>query len=368
MVNQKLKWKIIFIAPATSQPRYHKRVTQLLKFCDVEVFAFTRGLYEENTFPPNIALNLLGHISFHKYFRRTLRLILAIFKIRKHVKDKKSHLFYVLSFDCMIIARLCGLKCGFYEIGDLRQTERFGKALSFLEKLLFRNVLALVLTSSFFYEDFYKKKGFIPKENIFIIDNKVNSALARKRPGEKKISHGKIVIGLIGLLRYKLPIELLLEFVRKRPEFYVIECFGDGPFRGLVESYSCENIRYHGSFKNPEDVPNIYSQIDLNYVVYDNSNINVQLAIPNKFFESAYFGVPILCCQGTSVGKMAVEWQIGKMLRIGSSENFEEDLKSIDIGWIKKCSKNCLKIASSKLLDTGEQILSDMFDNISEAK
>ncbi len=125
--NLKQAWKIIFIAPAISQPRYHKRVAQLLKFCDVEVFAFSRSLYEENTFPSNISLTLLGHISPRKYIYRIFKLIPAIFKIRKHINDKKKCLFYALSFDCMLIARLSGLNRGFYEVSDLRQTEGFGK-------------------------------------------------------------------------------------------------------------------------------------------------------------------------------------------------------------------------------------------------
>ncbi|MEA1978576.1 MAG: hypothetical protein U9N80_11835, partial [Chloroflexota bacterium] len=198
-----------------------------------------------------------------------------------------------------------------------------------------KSVSGLVLTSRHFYHDFYRKRGILSRQRIYIIDNKINQLLANKRPHEKHISQGRVVIGMVGLLRYLWPIELLLDFVKKSPESYVIECFGDGIFRGLVESYVCENIRYHGSFKNPEELPDIYGSIDLNYVVYDNSTKNVRLAIPNKIFESAFFGVPIVCCEGTSVGKMAVEWQIGKTVRIDNREIFEDDLGAIDKSWFQ---------------------------------
>ncbi len=360
MVNRKTKWKIIFIAPATSQPRYHKRVVQLLKFCDVEIFAFTRDLYEENTFPPEIPLTLLGKVSPRKYFRRIFKLIPAIFKIRKHLKGKENYLFYALSFDCMLLAKLGGIKHGFYEISDLRQTEGFGKVAPIFEKFMFRDIFGLVLTSRFFYEDFYKKKRFIPTEKVFIIENKVNPILVNKRPNSKNFSQKRIKIGLIGFIMYKKSTELLLNFVQKRPKSYVIECFGDGPLRWLIESYVCENIRYHGSFKNPEELPNIYSQIDLNYVVYDNRFLNVRLLTPNKLYESAYFGVPIVCCAGTSVGKKIVKWNIGKMIRIQNPELFEKDLSSINKNWLQQRSEDCFKLPSTDLLDDGEKIIKTM--------
>jgi len=360
----KSHYKIIFIAPADSQPRYHKRASQLLMYCDVEVFAFKRGLYEENVFPFEIPFTSLGWMKPGRYIRRLIRLILAVGKIKKHIKDKKNCLFYALSFDCLLIARLSGIKQGFYEVSDLRQTEGLGKVVPFFEKFLFRNILGLVLTSRFFYEDFYKDKGFIPRDKVLIIDNKVHPVLANQRPTTKKLSEGRIKIGLIGFLRYRKPTELLLKFVQKRPESYIVECFGDGPLSWLVESYMCENIRYYGSFKNPEDLPKIYSKIDLNYVVYDNNNQNVRLLTPNKLFESAFFGVPIVCCKGTAVGRQVIKWNIGNTVRIKSPDLFKKDLDSINRDWLQECSKNCFKLPTSELIDKGETIVRTMLKNI----
>ncbi len=358
--------KLVFISPTASQPRYHKRVAQLAKLCDVVVFAFRRGYYEENSFPASVPFTSLGWISDGKYFRRLFSMIAAVKKIKAHLRDMPDCIFYAMSLDCMIIARLCDLKHGFYEIGDLRQAEGFGKLFAFLEKRLFKNVLGLVVTSRYFYDEFYKHKQILHRERVYVIDNKVNQALSDKRPIGKRVAEKQIVVGLIGLLRYRRPIELLLQFVNKSPKIYRVECFGDGPLRKVVESYVCENIRYHGSFKNPEELPDIYALIDLNYIVYDNSTKNVRLAIPNKIFESAYFGVPIVCCEGTSVGKMAMKWQIGKTVRIDSKDNFEDDLGTIDKSWLRKCSENCFKMPSSGLIDNGEQVIQEMLSDAVE--
>jgi len=355
--EKKAQPKVVFISPTASQPRYHKRASQLSKFCEVDVFSFRRGYYEENTFPPYIPAHSLGYVSDGRYFRRISSILSAVRKIRYFLRDDSDCLFYAMSFDCLMLARLCGIRRGFYEIGDLRQAEGLGRVFAIFERVLFRRVLGLVLTSRYFYNDFYRRRKLLPQDRVYVIDNKLNHYLADKRPEKKVLTGDRIVIGLVGLLRYLRPIELLLEFVKARPNRYVLECFGDGPLKTLVVSCVCENIRYHGSFKNPEEIPGIYKTIDLNYTVYDNSSRNVALAIPNKIFESAFFGVPIVCCEGTAVGKMAKEWGIGRMLRISSRESFEEDLEPIGHGWLEEKSRNCFKIPSSELLDDGEEVL-----------
>ncbi len=359
-MNKRSIPNIVFIAPATSQPRYHRRAAQIAKFCNITVFSFQRQYYEENAFPEQIPCHSLGQMSDGRYFRRLFQMIPAMFKIRQHLRKDGNSIFYAMSLDCMVLARLCGLRRGFYEIGDLRQVEGFGKVYGFLEKVLCKNVLGLVLTSPHFYDEFYRHKKVLPRERIYIIENKVNQVLADQRPVEKRVSKDQIVIGLIGLLRYHRPIELLLEFVSSRPATHRVACFGDGPLREFIETYNCENISYHGSFKNPDDLSRIYEAVDLNYVVYDSSSKNVRLAMPNKLFESAYFGVPILCCEGTAVGRKASEWQIGKTVRIESKEYFDADVSSVNRAWLARCSQNCFKIASEELLDDGEKVLQSM--------
>lgn len=352
--------KVVLIAPRTSQPRYHKRAVQLSMVGPVEVFAFKRKYYEENIFPSQLPFTSLGRLEDGRYLARPLSILKAIYTIRTKLKDRKSCLFYAMSLDCWLIARLCGITRGYYEVGDLRLAEGYGKFFRVIENLLSRTLLGFVLTSRFFYDHFYRTRVTVPKERVHIIDNKVNVSLAGMRPKSKRFSDGRVVIGLIGLLRYRRPIDLLLNFVLSKPESYVIECYGDGPLRGFVESRACENIRYHGSFKNPEELPKIYSAIELNFTVYDSSTRNVRLALPNKLFESAFFGVPIVCCRETSVGTLVEEWQIGKMVGISSPEEFEEDMSSIDKKWLQRCSINCFNRATSELLDDGEPVVRNM--------
>ncbi len=352
---------IIFIAPTSSQPRYHKRVQQLASQGDVHVFAFKRGYYNNNTFPSNKNFYSLGLIQDGKYIKRIYSFIKAVKIIRETIIRNKNVYYYAMSFDCLLIAQLSGIKKGFYEIGDLRITEKRKGFLSIIEAMALKKVTGVVLTSKYFYEKFYVSKSVIPKNAVYFIDNKLNAVFSNQRPLPTTKKSRRIKIGLIGLLRYKKPIELLLEYVKERPKTHVVECYGDGPLTDLVKHYTCENIRYHGSFKNPKDLEDIYNSIDVSYVVYDYDSLNVRLAIPNKLYESAFFGVPILCGKETALSIEVSKWKIGKAISIDSPASFEAILNTITNEWILECKQNCFQIPEIELIENEDAIINSMF-------
>lgn len=358
-------FEVILFSPTSSQPRYHKRANQIDKFCDLSIFYFERKYYRQNFFNFEGPVFSLGDIEDGKYLKRIYKFLRAVFKIRSVIKNKKNVFFYAMSFDCMLIAKFSGIENGFYEVGDLRQAEGFGRFFSFLERMYIKKLSGLILTSKYFYKDFYKNIG-ISDDRVFVIDNKLNVEFKGKRPQffSKYNSENRIRIGLVGLLRYKKPIEFLIEFAKKYQEKYVIECFGDGPLRYLIEDSVCENINYYGSFKNPDDLQKIYTNIDLNFVVYDSASKNVRLAIPNKLFESIFFGVPILCCAGTALGKMVIDMGVGKTISLLSFENFEDSINGIDFEWIDSISNNCFHVNEDHLIDDGEKIIESMLNNV----
>jgi len=353
-----MKESIIFIAPTTSQPRFHKRVNQLKNSYCVKVFAYERGYYNENSFPDDVIFYSLGTVENGEYLSRIFKIFSAIKTINKKITKKDRQLFYALSLDCLIIGRLCGFKVGVYEVGDLIYTKKYLRILLFIEKIALRRIAALILTSRFFYDDFYKSLNIIPQEKVLIIDNKVNPFFLGKRKIKTNFQKQKIVIGMIGLFRFRKPIELLLTYIKNKKDTHILKCYGDGPYRNIIESSVCENIQYYGSFKNPNDLENIYNSVNVNYVVYDYNDRNVQLALPNKLFESAFFGVPILCGNNTALGALAKNWNIGKQVSIENLYEFEADMNEVDYYWINEKSKNCYKIPEEELIDDGEKQIS----------
>lgn len=348
------------LAPTTSQPRYHKRVSQISKHFRLRVFAFNRGLYEQNNFPDNISVIRLGKIADQKYLRRVLQLIRAIIIVRRELRGEHKPMFYAFSLDCVIIAKLAGLRDGYLEVGDLILPSGIGKYARVIERTIIKNILGVFLTSKAFYWGHYQNLSKNPewREKFHIIENRVTPSLIGTRPDSRILQGNKITIGVIGLLRYEKPLKLIVQYVKKHPKTLVLDCYGDGPLKRYIQDNECENIHYYGSFKNPDDLPSIYSKIDVNYVVYDNKLVNVKLAIPNKLFESGFFGVPIICSEHTELGSTALDWGIGKVVNIDDESKFSNDIgKCLDKSWLNQASANCLKIKAGDLVENGEIIL-----------
>lgn len=348
------KQNIIILAPTMSQPRFHKRAIQLSSISRIQIFAFNRGLYEESNFPKKFEVHQLGQISDRNYFKRSLKLIKAIFIVKQALRGSKNPIFYAFSIDCAIIAKLSGINTGFLEVGDLILPEGLGVFAKTLEKILIQYVRGVFLTSKAYYSEYYKKvfKNPFDKNKFHFVENKLSKYFLGKRPGFINEYNYPINIGVIGLLRYEKPLRMLIDFVGKYPEKYILSCFGDGPLKDLIISAQKDNIIYHGSFSNPVDLENIYRQIDLSYVVYDNSLKNVRLAIPNKLYESAFFGIPLICAKHTYLEEKVLGWGIGRGITMEDDLKFEfEMLDYLQKDNLSEAASNCRKLSENELIE-----------------
>jgi hypothetical protein len=99
---------------------------------------------------------------------------------------------------------------------------------------------------------------------------------------------------------------------------------------------SHDNIFYHGAFKNPDDLEKVYSENNLNFVAYDNKLDNEKVAMPNKFYESGYFNVPIICSKDTFVGERVLQLNIGWVID-PTKEGINCFLKNLSLNEIIQC-------------------------------
>ena len=154
-----------------------------------------------------------------------------------------------------------------------------------------------------------------------------------------------------------MPILRLIKFIENNPSLFSLKVFGDGPLKHYFKECHSDII-YYGSFKNPDELGDIYNQIDISYAVYDPSFLNVRLAVPNKLYESAFFRVPILCSANTYLSKLVREWDIGDEVNISSQKIFDRDmLKYLNTSWIESKSKSCLRVPNSNLVDDQENVI-----------
>jgi succinoglycan biosynthesis protein ExoL len=187
------------------------------------------------------------------------------------------------------------------------------------------------------------------------------TVLNSPRKLQKSDSEVKVKIGLIGLLRYEKPIRWLINFVNNHSSDYELHCFGDGPFKSIVEESSNKNIYYHGSYKAHEQLEMIYKSIDLNFVVYDNNSKNVQLAIPNKLYESIYFCKPILVAKDTCLEKEVLNLKVGASVSLAGEAEFARDLSDVSEAKRMLFSNHSNNIDVSYLIDDSQNKLREIF-------
>ena len=369
------KPRITFLCPTMTQPRFIKRVeAALAQGFSVQVLAFERGYYSDNKFPSEANVVCLGHLKDGNYLNRAL----AIPKYRKIVagelKQFRPDICYSFGTDNLFLFRTLRKHIGLliHEIGDLRVTDKLGvlqrNLLGFAEKRLLGSADRLVVTSDAFASHFETSYCIAP-EKFTVLENKLSDALIDLGGREPSIeSGGPIRVGLIGLLRYTTIFDLV-EVVKEIPEKCTLDIWGDGPLkeRLVSEIKDCSNIRYHRSYVYPNALPQIYSETDISFVVYDNSDINVRLALPNKLYESAYYGVPMIVATNTELWRQVEAKRIGFAVnpsQVSELKNVLENLQKKDLQIMQEMAISNLKLG--ELVDEGEQFFHDLKNRFHE--
>jgi glycosyltransferase involved in cell wall biosynthesis len=147
--------------------------------------------------------------------------------------------------------------------------------------------------------------------------------------------------------------------VKETPAKCRLDIWGDGPLkeRLLESAEGFDNIRYHGSYVYPDALPQIYSETDVSFVVYDNTDINVRLALPNKLYESAYFGIPMIVATETQLWTQAKEKGIGFAVRPGDVDELRNTFAKLDKQVLRDMQKKALsRINSSQLVEDGNKL------------
>lgn len=331
------QYKIIFLAQSLEQPRIVKRVIEYSKrYEKVHVYGFKRRIHEVGNYKKfeqykNIELHFKGSIENNNYLSRLKLYFLLLVSIYwEHGLNRKN--LYVFGMDLRLLSVFILNANTYYEISDiiwLYKKPFVRKILGAIDRMLARNSEKVFFTSRGFYEKYYKRQ--LPESRVDFLENKFQS-FNKVKPLDSLISD-RLRIAYIGAFRYPSIILNLLKIVKQNPDI-VLNIYGDG-LQDIVREMkeyatACPNINFHGPFKNPDDLQDIYSENNLNFVVYDNVLLNERVAMPNKYYESGFFNMPIVCATNTYVGDRAksqgMGWTINTDMR-----SMEEFLTSVSM-------------------------------------
>lgn len=364
--------RAVLVAPTPSQPRFHKRAELLLREgYSVDVYAFDRGYYKENSFQKECRLVLLPTDTTHGKFAARIGTVLnAVRKIRAYEQAASApEIVYAFGLDNAVTAALCFPRSArlFYEFGDLRGPQLAGGWRSLPirvpERWIIQRSHCVAVTSPAFLEWYLRLHYPESAEKAVVVENRLADTLLQhgSRPAQKALpADGQLRLGIIGFLRYETVAERILAALDRVEQPLELQVFGDGPAKTLFQQYQNprHRVEVHGAYRNPEELPKVYNAVDLNIVLYDASDINVLWAIPNKLYESAFFGVPILASSGTEFARRVLEWGIGYEADPASTDSIFQVLNSLTASNLEQRASTALAIPDSALLNDDELLRS----------
>lgn len=345
--------KIVFIV-RTMVPRVDKRIKEYISNgYDVEVYGFEfENVRIDNTKNTAYYYNVLATIpNYPNQLSYRERMVLFYKKLKEVINkyDKKETLFYFFtintSFITLFLPKITFINEESDMLFDRSKNPIIRKLIIWANKKIIRKSFITVFTSQGFTDYYYGNK--VPS-NIVIIPNKVNAACLSLPKVEKKpfdVNH--IVFAFTGNARYQSIYNMCKVVAEKYPQhefhFYGTLNYFTEEQKAAVSRYS--NVTVHGPFRNPDDLPEIYSKIDFVICTYDSAGVNVQYAESNKIYEAMFFETPIIVSTNTILEKKVNQYNMGfavnalddgavtEMIDLITEElylGFRNSLKSID--------------------------------------
>lgn len=345
--NVILPMKVIFILNNITITRCHKRVSEFIaQGYEVEVYGFKKQDEEGYADPKDFSITILGSFSQEQSYFVRLKVYYRSLKLLFKKYKKQDVIFYYFFFNIAFAARLQCWRPYIYEESDMPYlsigNKRIRKWLSRIDKRIIQKSLLTVMTSEGFIEYHF---GDEHPQNIVVVANRVNPALMNL-PYLSKVHNdwNHLSFAFVGGFRYTSVLNFASVVGESFPqhEFHVFGIIIENgeELREICEKY--KNIHFHGKFRNPDDLPDIYGNIDMVLASYDVTSINAQYAEPNKMYEAIFFRVPIIVSKGTFLSRKVEALNIGyaingldkdeirKFLTDVTREDYERKIKGLN--------------------------------------
>lgn len=193
-----------------------------------------------------------------------------------------------------------------YAVGDLASVQYGGnpiitKSVKLLEKLLMKKVSVLILSSPFFWSEYYEH---IYNGRWELIENMPEKKIWENF--EVKKDRKPCVVAYIGWIRDRRPIKCLIAAVKElREAGYDIRIFfaGFGPDDKHIRQMATglDFVSFHGHYQYDKDAPTLYHNVDIIFSVYDISIKNARILLPNRFYECIICNLPIIVAKETKL-------------------------------------------------------------------
>ena len=330
---------INFIMNSVGDPHLNKRIDEFLqKGYKVRLYGFDRNTATARRDDVVIIGTFSNAMSYGSRLGIYIKGIRGLFR---SLTDNEG-IWYYQGLDVAMFATWFNPnKKYIYEECDLVHTNVGNKWLrSLLERIdkrIIRKAHRTVFTSEGFI-DYHYGAGKTAPTNIVVVPNRLPACVLQQQaedlPHSTDVSH--LRFAFVGGLRYRSLVSIAKLIATNFPnhEFH---------FYGFVspklrqeELPKGENIFYHGAFKSPDDLPSIYSNIDVVVSTYDVASDNVRYAEPNKLYEAIFFRRPIVVSSGTFLAKKVERLGIGYSVNPYNEQEVVALVKEVESNYNEK--------------------------------
>lgn len=362
--KSKQELKVCFLLTHVPNPRMNKRINVYKKYGEVSVICTRRK--SQNIWNPqveDVEYNIfdIDLPSSSHLFKRAFVSHKYQKKAMKNLHRIKPDILYCGGLDSLIIATQYKKENKnidiIYEVADLRETyiekpknvvqEVLVNVVKHKERKVFHNVKWLVVTSPEFYNRYYYR--LIDKEKMVFIPNAPDKEVFSNY---KHKSSGKFTIGFIGGIRYLNQMKMLVDVAGElKCEVLFAGAGGTSKeYTEIVDYCKCrKNVTFTGRYDYEKQIADIYGKVDCVFAVYDASNPNVRIALPNKLYEAILCELPIIVANGTYLSELVKEWGVGCAVSCTDPHELKKEISKLmyDQNYYNKIVAACKEINKS---------------------
>lgn len=355
--------KVIFIINAIQQQRCLKRVEEFIDHgYEVKAYGFSRSEVVP-TQPKRFEIEVLGHIDNGIAYAKRLWIMYKALRPVFLQHKNEDVIYYYFLLDVAMVCLFISNKPYIYEESDLMQTylsfSPLRYTLDLIDRCLIRHSVLTTMTSEGFLQYHFPQEK---PTNICLVPNRLNPRVTelprRKHPTD--IHHLKIAF--VGGARFDSIVHIadtiLTHFPQHEFHFYGTISDHHEDFKRIQDTYS--NVRFHGKFTNPDDLPAIYENIDLLVATYDTKYENVRYAEPNKLYEAIYFLAPILVSRGTFLAEKVKRLGIGFDIDPLNDNEIITFFNHLQPNDIQRCADNCKRIDTQNIIDRNPDLFNKL--------
>lgn len=342
-----MKKKVVFILSSIQDSHQTNRVTEFVsEGYNVDVFAFNRkNVKSKNTNFP-FEVRIIGEFDFHEPYRnRILKIYNAVKFIASAYRNKSDVVFYYQGLSIAMFAAYMIKSPYIYEECDLLHVSLRNKLLRSILDRIDKNVinrsLLTILTSKGFADYHFGNK--VPSNIVFVTNRLQKSILDLPIFPPKEPNINKLDLAFVGSMRYDSIYNFVKVYLENFPQhnFHLFGVMFHDKFRDFEKF---PNFFNHGAFRNPDDLPGIYSKLDIVLCAYDSRGINERYAEPNKLYEAIFFEKPIIVSDGTFLAKEVRSMDIGYIIDALDDDSIISFINSINVQSIRAKQINACKI------------------------